>query len=221
MIALCFARAGAVDPAADRDQLHDAQAKIRQLEARLAQWHRGSRTSKLLPSVPGVGFMGASASMVCDSGLFRSRREFATWLGMTPRQNSSGGKERLGRTSNRGDKHIHHLLVAGAVAILPDARSRDQERRMGSRHAGAQAGEGGRGRARTGRTYDRIRPGRQSQTQNACRRVPCIRDLCNGLEGRFGSRAAKELDGGWRQLSSSGRKKAVRPESASSGRRAV
>jgi transposase len=107
-------------------QLNDTQAKVRQLEAKLAQWHRNSRVSKLLATIPGVGIMGASAiaATVCDPNLFRSGREFAAWLGMTPRQNSSGGKEQLGRTSKRGDKYIRCLLVAGAVAVLRHARTR-------------------------------------------------------------------------------------------------
>jgi transposase len=107
-------------------QLNDTQAKVRQIEAKLAKWHRSNRVSKLLATVPGVGIMGASAiaATVSDPNLFRSGREFAAWLGMTPRQNSSGGKERLGRTSKRGDKYIRCLLVAGAVAILRHARNR-------------------------------------------------------------------------------------------------
>ena len=70
--------------------------------------------------------MGATAiaATVTDPSLFRSGREFAAWLGMTPRQNSSGGKERLGRTSKRGDKYIRSLLVAGAVAVLRHTRNR-------------------------------------------------------------------------------------------------
>jgi transposase len=80
----------------------------------------------LLATVPGVGIMGAGAiaATVADPSLFRSGREFAAWLGMTPRQNSSGGKERLGRTSKRGDEYIRSLLTAGAVAVLRHARSR-------------------------------------------------------------------------------------------------
>jgi transposase len=107
-------------------QLNDTQAKVRQIEAKLTQWHRNSRLSKLLATVPGIGVMGASAiaATVSDPSLFRSGREFAAWLGMTPRQNSSGGKERLGRTSKRGDKYIRCLLVAGAVAVLRHARNR-------------------------------------------------------------------------------------------------
>jgi transposase len=108
------------------DQLHDTMARVRQIELRLTRWHRQSRVSQLLATVPGVGIMGASAiaATVADPSLFRSGREFAAWLGMTPRQNSSGGKERLGRTSKRGDKYIRSLLIAGAVAVLRHARNR-------------------------------------------------------------------------------------------------
>lgn len=108
------------------DQLNDTIARVREIELRLSKWHRQSRVSQLLATIPGVGIMGASAiaATVSDPSLFRSGREFAAWLGMTPRQNSSGGKERLGGTSKRGDKYIRCLLVAGAVAVLRHARNR-------------------------------------------------------------------------------------------------
>ena len=108
------------------EQLHDTTVRIREIEARLAKWHRQSPVSQLLATVPGIGIMGASAitAAVTDPSVFRSGREFAAWLGMTPRQNSSGGKERLGRTSKRGDKYIRCLLVAGAVSVLRHTRNR-------------------------------------------------------------------------------------------------
>jgi transposase len=108
------------------DQLHDTIVRTREIEARLAKWHRQNPVSQLLATVPGVGIMGASAiaATVTDPSLFRSGREFAAWLGVTPRQNSSGGKERLGRTSKRGDKYIRSLLVAGAVSVLRHTRNR-------------------------------------------------------------------------------------------------
>src|SRR5689334_6840508 len=108
------------------DQLNGTKDRIREIEGRLAKWHRQSRVSRLLATVPGVGIMGASAiaATVADPSVFRSGREFAAWLGMTPRQNSSGGKERLGHTSKRGDKYIRSLLIAGAVAVLRHARNR-------------------------------------------------------------------------------------------------
>jgi transposase len=108
------------------DQLHDTMDRVRAIELRLTRWHRQSQISQSLATVPGVGIMGASAiaATVVDPSLFRSGREFAAWLGMTPRQNSSGGKEHLGRTSKRGDKYIRSLLMAGAVAVLRHARNR-------------------------------------------------------------------------------------------------
>jgi transposase len=108
------------------DQLNGTMARIREIEGRLTRWHRQSRLSRLQATVPGVGIMGASAiaATVADPSLFGSGREFAAWLGMTPRQNSSGGKERLGRTSKRGDKYIRSLLTAGAVAVMRHARNR-------------------------------------------------------------------------------------------------
>jgi transposase len=108
------------------DQLNDTMKRIREIERWLTRWHRQSRVSCLLATVPGVGIMGASAlaATVADPSLFRSGREFAAWLGMTPRQNSSGGKERLGRTSKRGDKYIRSLVTAGAVGVLRHARNR-------------------------------------------------------------------------------------------------
>ena len=108
------------------DQLNETNSRIREIEARLAKWHRESPVSQLLATIPGVGIMGASAiaATVADPSLFKLGREFAAWLGMTPRQNSSGGKERLGRTSKRGDKYIRSLLIAGAVAVLRHARTR-------------------------------------------------------------------------------------------------
>jgi transposase len=108
------------------DQLHDTMARVHDIEVRLAKWHRHSALSRLLATVPGIGIMGATAiaATVTDPSLFRSGREFAAWLGMTPRQNSSGGKERLGRTSKRGDKYIRCLLVSGAIAVLRHTRNR-------------------------------------------------------------------------------------------------
>jgi transposase len=78
-------------------QLNDTMARVHDIEVRLVRWHRNSPTSRLLATVPGIGIMGATAfaATVSDPSLFRSGREFAAWLGMTPRQNSSGGKERL------------------------------------------------------------------------------------------------------------------------------
>jgi transposase len=107
-------------------QLNDTDKRVREFDAKLAQWHREDKTSKLLATIPGVGVMGASAiaATVTDPGMFACGRDFAAWLGMTPRQNSSGGKEKHGGVSKRGDKYIRRLLVGGALAVIRHARGR-------------------------------------------------------------------------------------------------
>ncbi len=98
-------------------QLDDTTARAHAIEVPLAKWHKSQHAQ------PFAGDNSASASWAQALSRrrhwpFRSGREFAAWLGMTPRQNSSGGKERLGRTSKRGDKYIRCLLISGAVAVL-------------------------------------------------------------------------------------------------------
>jgi transposase len=108
------------------DQLIDLQPRIRALEAELLAWHRQSQESRRLETIPGVGFITATAiaATVPDPSLFRSGREFAAWLGLTPRPNSSGGKERLGRISKMGDGYLRTLLVVGATAVIRYARTK-------------------------------------------------------------------------------------------------
>jgi transposase len=129
------------------DQLNGTLVRIGEIEGRLARWHRQSRVSRLPATVPGVGVMGASAiaATVADRSLFRPGREFAAWLGMTPRQNSSGGRERLGRTRKRGDNYIRSLLTAGAVAVLRHAQSTNPRWRVDPHSAGAQTDKDCRG----------------------------------------------------------------------------
>jgi transposase len=89
-------------------------------------WHRRSAESRRLETIPGVGYITATAiaATVTDPAQFRSGREFAAWLGLTPRQNSSGGKERLGRISKMGDGYLRTLLVVGATAVMRYARQK-------------------------------------------------------------------------------------------------
>ena len=87
-------------------------------------WHRASRASQRLTSIPGIGPITASAiaAAVPEATLFRSGRQFAAWLGLTPRPHSSGGKQRLGGISKQGDSYIRRLLVTGATAVIRFAR---------------------------------------------------------------------------------------------------
>lgn len=106
--------------AALAEQALEGQARLRQLERELLAWHRASELSQRIATVPGVGLLGATAlaATVTDPTQFRSGRQFAAWLGLTPLQNCSGGKERLGRISKMGDQYLRRLLINGMTSIV-------------------------------------------------------------------------------------------------------
>jgi transposase len=107
------------------DQLNALMAQINLLGRTLLAWHRQDEASQRLATIPGVGIITATAlsATVTDPTAFRSGREFAAFLGLVPRQNSSGGKERLGRVSKMGDRYLRKLLVVGATSVIRRARS--------------------------------------------------------------------------------------------------
>jgi transposase len=107
------------------DQLDALAAQINALERRLLAWHRQDQASRRLATIPGVGIITATAlaATVVDPSAFRSGREFAAFLGLVPRQNSSGGKDRLGRISKKGDGYLRKLLVVGATSVIRRART--------------------------------------------------------------------------------------------------
>lgn len=107
-------------------QLNELREKISELDRRIATWHRSNETSQLLATIPGVGPITASAfaATVADARPFKSGRQLAAWIGLAPRQNSSGGKERLGRITKQGDPYLRRLLVVGAHAVLRYCRQR-------------------------------------------------------------------------------------------------
>jgi transposase len=100
--------------------LRSLAERIDEVDVKLRAWHRSNEISRRLESVPGLGPITASAivATVSDPRQFRSGRQFAAWLGLVPQQRSSGGKERLGSISKRGDGYIRRLLVHGARAIV-------------------------------------------------------------------------------------------------------
>jgi transposase len=106
------------------DQLEALALQIHALERRLLAWHRQGQASQRLATIPGVGLISAAAfaASIPDPSLFRSGREFAAFLGMVPRQNSSGGKDRLGGISKMGDRYLRKLLVIGATSVIRRAR---------------------------------------------------------------------------------------------------
>jgi transposase len=94
--------------------------QMNELERQIKTWHRQSSQSQRLEKIPGLGPLTASAvvASVGDAKTFRNGRQFAAWLGLVPRQKSSGGKEQLLGISKRGDTYLRTLLIHGARSVL-------------------------------------------------------------------------------------------------------
>ena len=108
------------------NELASVWRRIDALEQRLVALHRTNEVSRRLASIPGVGPITAMAiaNTVTQANAFRSGRQFAAWLGLTPKSYSSGGKDRLGRITKRGDRYIRHLLYIGAGNAIRFAKAR-------------------------------------------------------------------------------------------------
>jgi transposase len=102
------------------NQIEQIEMAITALERQLLAWHKTNPVSQRLASIPGIGpiIATAIATTVSDPNAFRSGREFAAWLGLVPRQNSTGGKTRLGGITKRGNRYLRRLLINGASANL-------------------------------------------------------------------------------------------------------
>jgi transposase len=102
------------------NQIEDTQTRIAELERQVLAWHKNNPVSQRLATIPGIGpiIATAIAATVADPSIFDSGREFAAWLGLVPRQNSTGGKTRLGGISTRGDSYLRRLLVNSAHTVL-------------------------------------------------------------------------------------------------------
>ncbi|WP_457578770.1 IS110 family RNA-guided transposase [Ensifer adhaerens] len=101
-------------------QIREIDISVDRLEREIAEAHSSSDMSQLLAEIPGVGKLTATvidASMP-NADVFRSGRDFAAWLGLTPRQNSSGGKQSLGAITKQGNRYIRKLLVLAATSLL-------------------------------------------------------------------------------------------------------
>ncbi|MGF7148523.1 transposase [Sphingomonas zeicaulis] len=106
-------------------QIGSLQLQLAALEKELLAWHRSNEVSQRLATIPGVGIISATAlaASVTEPERFRSGRQFAASLGLTPLQNSSGGKERMGRISRMGDRYLRRLLVVGMTSLIRRART--------------------------------------------------------------------------------------------------
>src|SRR5882762_10383387 len=96
------------------------QKELEALDARLMAWHRANALSRRLVQIPGVGPIGATllAIKVADASAFKSGRDFAAWIGLTPKNHSTAGKNRLGVITRAGDEMLRSVLVAGATALI-------------------------------------------------------------------------------------------------------
>ena len=105
-------------------QVLDTHARLQAIDRAISALQRSDDVARRLSTIPGIGPVGATAlaASVADPGQFRSGREFAAWLGLTPSQSSSGGKDRLGRITKMGDRYLRKLLVVGATSLIRRAR---------------------------------------------------------------------------------------------------
>ena len=99
-------------------------------ERRIHAWHRSDEASRRLETIPGIGPIIATAlvASVSDPSVFKSGRELAAWIGLVPKQSSTGGKERMGRISKQGDQYLRWLLVAGAMSVIRQGRKTNFEK---------------------------------------------------------------------------------------------
>lgn len=105
-------------------QLRMLKAQILEFDRMIMAWHRSSEASRRLDDIPGVGPALATAlvASIADPKAFRSGRDFSAWIGLVPKQNSSGGKDRLGHISKRGDRYLRSLFTTGALAVIRYAK---------------------------------------------------------------------------------------------------
>jgi transposase len=107
-----------------RAQLEMVKHQILDADRRILAWHRASDVSRRLDDIPGVGPLIATAlvASVPDPHAFKSGRDLAAWIGLVPRQSSTGGKERLGHISKAGNRYLRMLLVVGALSVIRRAQ---------------------------------------------------------------------------------------------------
>ena len=113
------------------DQFAALQQQIGELDRAIHAQHRANDLSQRLETIPGIGVIGATAiaATIADPSAFKTGRDFAAWVGLVPRQYSTGGKEKLGGISKQGDRYLRRLLVIGATAVIQQARRHPEKHR--------------------------------------------------------------------------------------------
>ena len=129
------------------DQIAHLTTRLNAMKKRIDAIAREGATTRRLQTMPGVGPISALAveTFAPPMEQFKRGRDFAAWLGLVPRQASTGGKQRLGKTSKMGQRDIRRLLITGAMAVVRWAlRHGAPDERLAGAHAGAQAAHGRR-----------------------------------------------------------------------------
>jgi len=118
-----LARQALLGLAAELEALGD---RIKGIEAAILAWHKDNEASRRLATIPGVGPITASAivATITDPSQFGSARQLAAWIGLVPKQHSTGDKQRQGGISKQGDRYLRRLLVLGATAVIRHARTK-------------------------------------------------------------------------------------------------
>ncbi len=114
-----------------RDHLEMVKHQVLDADRRILAWHGASEVSQRLDDIPGVGPLIATAlvASIPDPHAFKSGRDLAAWIGLVPRQHSTGGKERLGHISKAGNRYLRMLLVVGALSVIRRAKQTGYTRR--------------------------------------------------------------------------------------------
>ena len=114
-----------------RDQLEMVKGQVLDADRHILAWHRSCEVSQRLDDIPGVGPLIATAlvASVPDPHVFKSGRDLAAWIGLVPKQNSTGGKDRLGHISKAGNRYLRMLLVVGALSVIRRAKQVGYTRR--------------------------------------------------------------------------------------------
>jgi len=101
-------------------ELESLAKRVDEVEAAIVAWHKDNEASRRLATIPGIGPITASAivATITDPSQFQSARQLAAWIGLVPKQHSSGGKQRQGGISKQGDRYLRRLLVLGATAVI-------------------------------------------------------------------------------------------------------
>lgn len=107
---------------------HELDRQVTELEEKIKAWHRENEASRKLEKIPGIGPLGASAlvASIGDARTFKNGRQLAAWLGLVPRQHSTGGKSNLLGISKRGDVYLRTMLIHGARSAILAAQRRSE-----------------------------------------------------------------------------------------------